>query len=101
MTSDISAAKYGVTRAGEVINQYTLKNSSGIEVSIINYGGIITSLRVPDRDGNIDDIALGYDTLDEYENCPVHFGCIVGRYANRISNGRFSIDGQALSLIHI
>lgn len=98
MTTEISCVPYGITKAGEAIDQYLLKNSNGVEVGIINYGGIITSLRVPDRTGTVDDIVLGYDSLGEYESCSVHFGCITGRYANRISNGRFSIDGQSYQL---
>lgn len=98
MTVEISRSHYGTTANGEQIDQYQLSNSNGIDVGIINYGGIINSLRVPDRNGDIDDVVLGYDSLTEYEACRVHFGCITGRYANRISNGRFTIDDNVYQL---
>jgi len=98
LTIDIIRTPYGTTTKGEAIDRFLLKNRTGIEVGIINYGGIITSLRVPDKQGEFDDVVLGYDTLSEYEACPAHFGCITGRYANRISNGQFTIDGQSYQL---
>ncbi len=98
MTIGISCSPYGITTNGDSIDHYVLTNSNGVEVGIINYGGIITSLRVPDRNGVFDDVVLGYDTLAEYEKCPAHFGCITGRYANRISQGHFAIDGQSYQL---
>jgi len=102
LATEISCVPYGVTSKNTAharnINQYQLKNSSGLEVGIINYGGIINSLCLPDRSGKFDDVVLGYDTLQEYENCPAHFGCITGRYANRISNGRFMIDDRIYQL---
>ena len=98
MTTGISCSRFGTTKNGDSVDQYFLTNSSGIEVGIITYGGIITSLRIPDRQGHFDDVVLGYDSLHEYERCPAHFGCITGRYANRISRGKFSIDDQSYQL---
>jgi aldose 1-epimerase len=84
---------------GTAIEAFTLKNAAGIEVRAITYGGIITSLRVPDRDGRFDDIALGYDTLDGYlKNNSPYFGGIIGRYANRIANASFTLDGKKYAL---
>ena len=72
---------------------YTLSNSLGFEVSITNYGGAITSLKTPDRDGNFGDIVLAYETLDDYVRNPRYFGALIGRHANRIARGRFSLNG--------
>ena len=98
MTVEISCTHYGTTANGEQIDEFRLSNSAGLEIGLINYGGIITELHVPDRNGDVDDVVLGYDTLAEYEACKVHFGCITGRYANRISNGRFPLDGSVCKL---
>ncbi len=80
------------------VTRYTLSNEQGVEVAIINYGGIITTLRTPDSNGQIDDIVLGFDTLQEYVDHNPFFGCIAGRYANRIAHGRFELDGNTVQL---
>jgi len=77
---------------------YTLRNRDGFEVSITNYGGAVTSLKTPDRDGNFGEIVLGFGTLDEYVQCPRYFGALIGRHANRIALGRFSLDGVEYQL---
>lgn len=77
---------------------YTLTNSHGVEVRAMNYGGIIVSIRVPDRNGQLADVVLGHDTLEGYiPNLP-YLGAIVGRYANRIANGTFTLDGKTYTL---
>lgn len=73
---------------------FSLTNTNGIEVKITNYGAIITSIRMPDRAGKYGDIVLGYDSLDQYIANNPYFGAIVGRYANRISKGRFTLKGK-------
>jgi Galactose mutarotase and related enzymes len=83
---------------GRSIDRFTLTNSSGMQVQAITWGAIITSIRVPDRNGKIDDVVLGYDTLDPYVRNPSYFGAIVGRYANRIANGKFTLDGKEYTL---
>lgn len=82
------------------IKEYTLKNESGMVVKITNYGATITSIIVPDRDGNMADVALGYNTVEGYINAidRPYFGAVVGRYGNRIAAGRFSIDGTEYEL---
>ena len=82
-----------------VVDVYTLTNANGLEVRIINYGGIVVSLKVPDRDGKIEDVVLGYDTLEEYvrDNSP-YFGALIGRYGNRIAKGKFSLNGVVHTL---
>jgi len=77
---------------------YTLTNKNDIAVKITNYGGIITSIIVPDRDGRPGDIVLGYDSLNQYMTNNPYFGAIVGRYANRIAKGRFTLEGKTYHL---
>ena len=77
---------------------YTLTNSNGMEVRTIPYGAIIVSVRVPDRSGRFDDVVLGFDRMDGYAGSHPYFGAVVGRYANRIANGRFTLDSQSYTL---
>lgn len=77
---------------------YTLTNRQGMEVAITNYGGAITAIKVPDRKGDFGDVVLGFDTLEEYVTNPRYFGSIVGRYANRIARGEFSLNGKTYHL---
>ncbi len=81
------------------IQQFTLKNTNGMIVNAIDYGGTITNIFVPGADGKIDDVVLGFDTPEEYlQEANPFFGCITGRYANRIAKGKFSIDGKHYQL---
>src|SRR5215831_7965391 len=80
---------FGTTPDGRTADLYTLANKNGMEVSITNYGGTVTSIKVPDRNGKLGDVILGYDTLDGYVADKVYFGVIVGRYANRIAHAQF------------
>ncbi len=84
---------YGKTADGNTIQEYTLRNSAGMEVRLITYGGILTSIRVPDRHGRLANVALGFESLAEYEAGHPYFGAITGRYANRIAGGKFTLDG--------
>ncbi|HME00063.1 MAG TPA: aldose epimerase family protein [Terriglobia bacterium] len=78
---------------GQTIDLYTLTNKNGVQVGIINYGGRVVSIRVPDRQGQMADVVLGFDNGDGYLGANPYFGAIVGRYANRIAKGRFTLDG--------
>ena len=98
MTRSITSAPFGTTSAGEVVELFTMTNPQGIEVRAITYGGIIVSLKTPDRDGRWDDIVLGFDSLEPYDAGSPYFGSIIGRYGNRIARGRFSLDGQTFTL---
>lgn len=95
-----SAAKFSVTSKpfgeidGKPVELYTLTNESGAKVSITNYGGTVTSIIVPDKEGQMGDVVLGFDTVAEYVEKSPYFGCITGRYANRIANGKFTLDGE-------
>lgn len=96
--SGITAHPYGKTAEGHAVTMFALTNANGLELRAMTYGGIITSLKVPDRSGVLGDIVLGFDRLDEYLKDPPYFGAVVGRYGNRIANGRFSLDGRGYSL---
>src|ERR1044071_5447861 len=78
----ISSERFGIMPSREEIHIFTLSNNQGFEASIINYGGIIVALNVPDRSGKIDDMVLGHDSLEGYLNRSRYFGALVGRYAN-------------------
>jgi len=96
----IASEYYGTTVDGQDVFEYTLTNAKKdpMEVKIITYGGIITSIKVPDRHRNLDNVALGFDNLLDYETKSPYFGCITGRYANRIALGRFTLDGTTYCL---
>ncbi len=83
---------------GKKVNLYTLTNTNNIEMKVTNYGGIITSLKVPDKNGNFDDIVLGYNTLADYIKNNPYFGAIIGRYGNRIKLGKFILEGNEYTL---
>ena len=89
---------FGKTGDGRPVDLYTLTNSKGMEVRAMTYGGIIVSMRVPDKNGKIADVVLGHDKVDGYLVNPPYFGAIVGRYANRIANGTFTLDGVKYTL---
>ena len=84
---------FGTTLDGKKVDLYHLVNAHGMQADITNYGAIVVRLMVPDRYGNLDDVVLGYDHLDDYIKASPYFGAIVGRYGNRIANGRFTLDG--------
>lgn len=89
---------FGKLPDGTEADLYTLKNKNGIEVKITNYGGIIVSLKTPDKSGKSEDIVLGFDSLSSYLQDPPYFGAIVGRYGNRIAKGKFTLDGKTYTL---
>lgn len=89
---------FGVTPDGAIVDLFTLTNDQGMEVRITNYGGVVTAIKVPDRNGRFDDVVLGHDNLEGYLHRSKYFGALIGRYANRIEGGRFSLDGVAYSL---
>lgn len=83
---------------GEPVERHTLTNANGMEVAILTYGGIIQSIRVPDKNGTMADVVLGFDNIDDYVSKSPYFGAIVGRYANRIAKGEFALDGKTYHL---
>jgi aldose 1-epimerase len=86
------------TAAGKPVELYTLKNANGAAAKIMTYGGIVTSLQVPDRDGKLVDVVLGYDHLDSYVTNNPYFGALIGRYGNRIGGGKFTLNGTTYTL---
>lgn len=94
----ISKAPFGKTSDGHPVDIYTLRNRGGMEARIMTYGGIVVSLKTPDKSGKFDDIVLGYDHLEAYIKRSPFFGALVGRYGNRIANGKFSLNGKTYSL---
>jgi len=94
----ITIAPFGTLPGGEHVRVFTLTNARGIELRAIDYGGIVVSLRTPDRAGNLADIVLGFDSLTGYVTSSPYFGAIVGRYANRIAKGQFTLDGTTYRL---
>jgi len=97
-TARITESAFGTTEAGEHVNLYVLKNTRGAVAKISDYGGIVVSLDVPDRDGDMGDVVLGFASLEEYVADSPYFGCIVGRYGNRIGKSAFTLDGETYSL---
>jgi len=98
----LSARAFGKTASGQPVMLYTMKNANGVSVSFMTYGGVVTSIMAPDRNGHQADIVNGFSTLGEYEAKSrakgVFFGALIGRFANRIANGRFTLDGHQYTL---
>jgi len=95
--STITKAPFGSV-GGQAVDIYTLTNSNGMEVKILTYGGIIQSVKVPDRHKHFENVTLGFDNLTDYVERSPYFGCITGRYANRIALGTFTLDGVTYQL---
>jgi len=92
-TMSVSKESFGQTPEGRQVDLYTLARAGGMKARIINYGAILVSLEVPDRNGKLADVTLGYDRLDDYLKRGGLFGAVVGRYANRIGGAKFVLDG--------
>jgi aldose 1-epimerase len=89
----VTRASFGALPDGRPVESFVLVNARGMRVHVIALGGIIVSLEAPDRDGRVDDVALGYDTLAPYLDDRAYFGALIGRYGNRIGGARFTLDG--------
>lgn len=96
--SGLDPEKFNTVVEGKNVALYKLVNNNGVEACITNYGGRIVSLMVPDKDGNFQDVVLGHDSIADYINIDGNFGALIGRYGNRINQGRFSIDGVEYQL---
>ena len=94
---DLKQQPFGTANGGPV-NLYTLSNANGLSASITNYGGTVVSILAPDRAGHLGDVVLGFDSLEDYIQKSPFFGCLVGRYANRIAGGKFTLKGIAYTL---
>ncbi|MBI1256191.1 MAG: galactose-1-epimerase [Chloroflexi bacterium] len=98
MTFNISKRPYGTTGLGAAVDEYTLTNNRQMEVRIITFGGNVTSIRVPDRAGALANVVLGFSGLEDYEAQKSYIGALIGRYGNRIAQGKFTLDGQEYSI---
>lgn len=96
--SGLDPEAFDATVDGRQTALYTLRNKAGAEACITNFGGRLVSLMVPDRGGKLRDVVLGFDNIDDYRNIPSDFGATIGRYANRIGQGRFELDGKTIQL---
>lgn len=94
----VERTPFGTAPDGAAVELFTLTNSRGCEARVITWGCILVSLRLPDRDGMLDDVVLGHDDLAGYLTASPYFGAVVGRYANRIAGGRFTLDGETYQL---
>ena len=94
----IEKSNYGTTTDGVQVDRYTLRNNHGMEVAIITYGGRITKLSVPDKNGKLSNVVLGFDTLEQYQKENPYFGALIGRYGNRIANAKFSLNSTEYTL---
>ena len=89
----VQRSSFGTTKDGQEVELFTLTNDSGAIAKVTNFGGILTELWVPDRDGKLGDVTLGFSELEPYETNPPHFGATIGRVGNRIAEARFELDG--------
>jgi aldose 1-epimerase len=94
----VTKESFGKTAAGENVDLYTLRNVHGVEAKITNFGGIVVSLKVPDRNGKFDDVVLGFNDLENYLKPHPYFGALIGRYGNRIAKGRFTLNNVEYKL---
>lgn len=97
-TQSISKVEFGKLTDGRIADLYTLTSRNGLVMKVTNYGGTVTSLSVPDKNGTLADVVLGFDNIQSYLNATAYFGAIVGRYGNRIAKGKFEIDGVSYNL---
>ncbi len=98
METSITKAYFGSLANGQQVEAYTLTNASGMQVEILSYGGIISKLLVPNRVGKLENIAMGFSSLEAYQHQSPYFGAIVGRFANRIAKGKFNLEEKEYTL---
>src|ERR1035438_6237931 len=96
--AQISVKPFGPPQNGIAVDLFTLRNKKGVEAAICNYGGLVISLKVPNRAGRFGDVVLGYDKLADYIKDTPYFGAMIGRYGNRIAKGEFTLDGKEYTL---
>lgn len=94
----IQTGHFGHSADHDKVDLYTLTNNDGLQIKITNYGGTVLSILTPDRNGNFDQVTLGFDNLKQYIETSSYFGCLVGRYANRIAKGKFTLNGIEYAL---
>lgn len=97
-TASMTLEPFGTAPDGQAVQLITLTNAKGVEMRVMTYGAIIVSLKVPDKNGTLGDVVLGFDSLAGYVKSSPYFGAVVGRYGNRIAKGKFTLDGKAYTL---
>lgn len=97
-SGSVEIESFGQLPDGTDVKIFTLTNKDGMVAKVTEYGAILVSLEVPDKDGTVSDVTHGYDTLDGWLTNTSYFGATVGRYGNRIANGKFSLDGEEYTL---
>ena len=97
----VTAQPFGTTSDGQAVTRYILRNSCGMQAALLSYGAVVQSIIVPDKNGIMRDVVLGFDNISDYEKNFCFFGAFVGRYANRIKNGEFTLNGKTYRLKHI
>ena len=97
-SAGVTSAPFGTTSDGEQVTQYTLTNANGTSVDIIDFGGAVRAIRVPDRNGNYENVTLYFDTVAGYETSSPYFGALIGRFGNRIAGGQFELNGETYTL---
>src|SRR5436190_593701 len=95
----IEQSRFGRMEDGKDVDLFSLRSDRGLVAKITNYGGRITELHVPDRAGKAQSVVLGFENLEQYLKHPTYFGCITGRFANRIANGRFQLEANPVQLV--
>jgi aldose 1-epimerase len=97
-TNSITRTAFGTTKSGEAVTAFTLTSSTGATATILDWGGTIQSLKVPDKSGALGDVTLGFDNIEQYESQSPYFGALIGRVANRIAKGQFTLNGKTYEL---
>ncbi len=97
-TSKVERSAFGVTSEGDSVYAYTLDNENGVAITVLNYGGIIQSIKTPDKSGKMADIALGFNNVEKYQKYSPYFGALIGRYGNRIAKGTFTLNDSTYHL---
>lgn len=98
VSATIESAPFGNMPNGDSVTLFTMKNTKGVTMQVITYGGIVTSLEIPDKEGKLEDVVLGYDNLQGYFDATPYFGALIGRYGNRIGNAKFTLDSVEYTL---
>lgn len=96
--NSVTPSFFGKTQEGETVTAYTLVNANGLSAKILDFGGVLYEMNVPDKDGNLDNVSCNLKTVEEYQTNRPFFGSLIGRYGNRIKAGKFTIDGQEYNL---
>ena len=94
----VTIEEFGTLEDGRTVHQFTLTNTNGMEVKIIEYGGVVTSILAPDKEGNLENVVLGFDSMEGYLTPPPYFGALIGRYGNRIGGAQFTLNGETYEL---